>query len=87
VASYSVRIKASAAKELEAIGSNKDRQRVAQAIQGLAHDPRPIGCVKLSGRTNLYRIRSGDYRVLYSIEDEILVILVIKIGHRRDVYR
>ena len=55
-------------------------------IQALAIDPRPTGSDKLSGH-DLYRIRQGNYRVLYSIQDTDLVVLVIKVGHRRDVYR
>ncbi len=55
-------------------------------IQALAIDPRPTGSEKLSGH-DLYRIRQGNYRVLYSIQDTDLVVLVIKVGHRRDVYR
>lgn len=55
-------------------------------IQALADDPRPVGAEKLSGQER-YRIRQGDYRILYEIEDQILRIMVVKIGHRRDVYR
>jgi mRNA interferase RelE/StbE len=85
VASYRLLIKPSAAKELEALPS-KDRRRVATTIQHLASEPRPAGTEKLSGQEK-YRLRQGDYRVLYSIDDAQLAVVIVKIGHRRDVYR
>ena len=85
MASYSVLIKASAEKELERL-PEKSRRRIAKRIQALAEQPRPAGCEKLTGE-DLYRIRQGDYRVVYSIEDAVLTILVIRIGNRREVYR
>lgn len=62
------------------------RRRVATAIDQLAVDPRPPGCVKLSGR-EAWRIRVGDYRVVYEIHDGVLVVVVVAVGHRREVYR
>ncbi len=85
MASYSLEIKRSAAKELAQLPP-KDRGRVVARIQALADDPRPVGAEKLSGQER-YRVRQGDYRILYEIEDQILRIIVVKIGHRRDVYR
>jgi mRNA interferase RelE/StbE len=85
VASYRLLIKPSAVKELEALPA-KDRRRLATRLQKLSVDPRPAGSEKLSGH-DLYRIRQGNYRVLYSVHDRELVILVIKVGHRREVYR
>jgi len=85
VASYSLEIKRSAAKELAQL-SPKDRGRIVARIQALADDPRPVGAEKLSSQAR-YRVRQGDYRILYEIEDQILRIMVVKIGHRRDVYR
>ena len=85
MASYSVRIKRSAAKELEAIPL-KDRRRIAHRIETLGTEPRPQGCEKLSGEEK-YRLRQGDYRILYEIVDRELIITVVKIGNRRDVYR
>ena len=85
MASYRIEIKRSAAKELEAIPA-KDRRRIATKIQALAGNPRPAGCEKLSGHDK-YRIRQGNYRILYTIEDDVLLVTVIKIGDRRDVYR
>ena len=83
---YRVFIKTSALKEIEAIGQKADRQRIVRRIRGLAADPRPPGCEKLSGRDR-YRLRQGKYRIVYSIEDENLVVYVVKVGHRKDVYR
>jgi mRNA interferase RelE/StbE len=86
VAQYRLLIKASAAKELRAIPTKRDRQRIVKRIQGLATDPRPPGSQKLSGRER-YRIRQGQYRIVYGIEKDELVVYVVKIGHRKDVYR
>ena len=86
MARYDVFIKPSALKELEAISSKKDRQRIVHAISSLGEDARPAGCQKLSGKDK-YRIRSGQYRILYEIEDAALIVTVVKIGHRREVYR
>jgi mRNA interferase RelE/StbE len=85
VASYRIEIKRSAVKELAAIPA-KDRRRIATKIQSLAGNPRLTGCEKLSGHDK-YRIRQGNYRILYTIEDDVLAVTVIKIGDRRDVYR
>ena len=85
MASYSLEIKRSAAKELAEVPS-KDRGRIVARIQALADDPRPSGAEKLSGQER-YRIRQGDYRIPYEIEDRILRVMVVKTGHRRDVYR
>lgn len=85
MASYRILLKRSAAKELEALPL-KDRRRVAMRIGALANEPRPQGVEKISGQDK-YRIRQGDYRVLYTIDDPGLTIIVVKIGHRGDVYR
>jgi mRNA interferase RelE/StbE len=86
VARFEVLIKRSAVKEIESIPRRKDRQRVVRRIRELAGDPRPPRCRKLSGRDR-YRIRQGAYRIVYAIEDERLIVYVVKVGHRRDVYR
>jgi mRNA interferase RelE/StbE len=65
----------------------KVQRRIAPAIDALADEPRPRGVEKLEGEDDQYRIRVGSYRVIYSIWDDRLVVLVIRIGHRRDVYR
>jgi mRNA interferase RelE/StbE len=84
VASYKVFIKPSAVKELESV-PRKDRVRLARKIQSLASEPRPAGCEKLSGLER-YRIRQGNYRIVYEIQDDRLVVIVVKVGHR-EVYR
>lgn len=86
MAKYSLRIKKTARKELESIATRVDRQRIIARIKSLADDPRPPGAVKLSGR-EWYRVRKGRYRILYLIEDTVLIVYVIKIGDRKDVYR
>jgi mRNA interferase RelE/StbE len=85
VASYKVLIKRSAAKELEGLPL-KVRRKIASEVDALGTMPRPPGVDKLSGQDK-YRIRQGDYRVLYSIEDAAQTVTVVKVGHRRDVYR
>lgn len=84
---YALRIKASAAKELEAIDGASTRHRIVEVVQSLAADPRPTGCKKLAGRDAAYRLRVGDYRVVYTVSDREVVVEIIKIGHRREVYR
>lgn len=86
MARYSVLIKPSAAREIEAIPQKKQRQRVVARIRALAEDPRPRGCEKLSGQDR-YRIRQGEYRIVYSVEDDALVVYVVKVGQRGSVYR
>jgi len=83
---YRVLIKPSAVKELENIARKKDRQRIVEPISAWADDPRPHGSQKRSGNDR-FRLRLGSYRIIYSIEDDALVVYVIKIGHHKDVYR
>ena len=78
--------KRSAAKEIEKISNRNDRRRVVSRIQDLADDPHPRGCERLSGQER-YRVRQGVYRVIYSVEDDQLIVHVVKVGHRNDVYR
>ncbi|HEY7671784.1 MAG TPA: type II toxin-antitoxin system RelE/ParE family toxin [Gammaproteobacteria bacterium] len=85
MASYEVVVKRSVAKDLRAF-PKQDVKRVLARIRALAEDPRPPGCEKLSGRDR-YRVRQGVYRIVYEIADAQLIVLVVKIGHRRDVYR
>ena len=85
MASYKLLIKPSAGKEIEAL-PKPDRRRIVGKITSLSRDPRPPGVEKLSGHDQ-YRIRQGDYRILYEIQDSDLVVVVVKVGHRRDVYR
>ena len=84
---YRVVIKPSARKELLAIPTKKDRQRLVRRIELLGEDPRPVGSQKLAGGGDRYRVRQGQYRIVYEIRDAELVVLVVKLGHRRDVYR
>ena len=85
MASYKLLIKPSAGKEIEAV-PRQDRRRIVAKITSLSGDPRPTGSEKLSGHDH-YRIRQGNYRILYEIQDLDLVALIVKVGHRRDVYR
>jgi mRNA interferase RelE/StbE len=87
VASYSLYIKPSAGKELEAVGSKPDRLRIIGKIRSLAEDPRPHGSEKLAGYDDRYRIRQGNYRVVYAIDDEAGRVTIYKVGHRKDIYR
>ena len=84
MASYSLLIKRSAARELEELPA-KDRHRIIARIQGLAGQPRPPNSEKLAGEEK-YRLRQGDYRILYSVDDAAQDVTVVKIGHRREVY-
>jgi mRNA interferase RelE/StbE len=86
VASYKLLIKPSAAKEIES-APKKDRLRIIKRIQELSSDPRPPGCEKLSGHDDKYRVRQGTYRIVYSVSDASLVVCVVKVGHRKEVYR
>lgn len=85
MASYKLVFKKSVAKDLRAF-PKADVQRILQRIRLLADDPRPQGCEKLSGLER-YRVRQGVYRIVYEVEDAILTVLVVRVGHRRDVYR
>ena len=85
MARYEIRIRRSVHKDLTPI-PKKDVQRIVNAISSLGDDPRPPQSRKLSG-SEKYRLRCGLYRILYEIQDAILVVSVVKVGHRRDVYR
>ena len=85
MASYRIVFKQSVAKDLRSI-PKKDVQRILRRIDGLAADPRPAGAEKLSG-DGKYRIRQGNYRILYAIEDDVVTVTIVKAGHRGDVYR
>jgi mRNA interferase RelE/StbE len=85
MASYELILRESVAKDLRAL-PNADVVRILERIRGLAQDPRPAGCEKLSGQER-YRIRQGVYRILYEIQATRLIVVVVKVGHRKDVYR
>ena len=86
MARYRLLIKPLAVKDIEAIPLKQDRRRVVEHISKLAEDPPPSGSEKISGQDK-YRVRQGRYRILYAIADQDLVVEVVKVGHRRDVYR
>lgn len=83
--SYDLLVKKSAERELRAL-PKQDLRRVTERLQSLSRHPRPSGCEKLSGHDQ-YRIRQGDYRIVYAIDDAAHVVTIVKIGHRREVYR
>lgn len=83
---YRVFIKPSAVREIEGIAEKKQRQQIVAKIEALSDNPRPPGCEKLTGREQ-YRVRQGVCRMVYAIEDERLVVYVVKLGHRSSVYR
>ena len=85
MARFELRFKPSVAKDLRGIPKTEVR-RLLKRMEALRDDPRPAGCEKLTGR-ELYRVRQGVYRIVYSIDDVAVVIEVIKVGHRREVYR
>ncbi len=85
MADFKIEIKRSAAKELEKI-QKKDRDRIIERIRALSADPRPPQSKKLSGEEK-YRIRQGDYRILYQIYDEVITVVVVRVAHRREVYK
>ena len=82
---YKLVFKKSVAKDLRDI-SKKDVARILKCFDALSEDPRASGCEKLSGQER-YRVRRGMYRIVYEIKDDMLIVVVVKIGHRRDVYR
>jgi len=83
---YSIRVKRSASKQLEKLPP-KAADRIAKAIDALAENPRPDGVKKLQGADDHYRIRVMDYRIIYCIQDLELIVEVVKVGHRKDVYK
>jgi mRNA interferase RelE/StbE len=85
MASYEIVFKTSVAKDLRRIPS-ADVRRILDRVVALAQDPRPEGCVKLSGLER-YRVRQGVYRIIYEISDKELIVLVVKVAHRREAYK
>jgi mRNA interferase RelE/StbE len=83
---YQVQVVPAAVKQLAKL-PRRDQLRIRDAIDGLAQNPRPPGAKKLIGADQLWRVRSGDYRIVYEIQDARLIVLVVHIGHRRDDYR
>jgi mRNA interferase RelE/StbE len=87
MASYKIEWRKATHKDLRRITPPHDVKRIVSAVEALGLDPFPHGCTKLTGSERAYRIRIGDYRVIYEVIDDVLIIEVIKVGHRRDVYR
>lgn len=85
MAAYSVYFRASVEKDLSAIPKS-DLKKILQRIKALSEEPRPLGCEKLTGKER-YRVRQGNYRIVYSIQDKELTVWVVKVGHRKDIYR
>ncbi len=83
---YRIEFNSRAARAFRNLAPDVQR-RLDPAIRALAENPRPPGCVKLSGEDSLWRIRMGDYRVLYQVRDAALLVLVVRVGHRREIYR
>ena len=83
---YAVYFKPSADRQLAKLPRD-DQRRIVTAVEALADDPRPPGAVKITGDGNLWRIRVGDYRIVYEIHNDRLVVLVLRVAHRKDVYR
>jgi mRNA interferase RelE/StbE len=83
---YEVEIETSAAKQIQRL-QRHDQARVMSVIMALANDPRPAGCAKLAGTDSSYRVRVGVFRIVYVIDDGLLVVTVTRVGHRREVYR
>ena len=83
---YTVGFTGAALKQLEKLPV-RVRQRIVTAVERLSDNPRPSTAAKLSGHEDIYRIRVGDYRVVYEVEDERLVVLVLRVAHRKDAYR
>lgn len=82
---FTVQIPKKVRKELAGL-AREAQERIVKALERLEAEPRPVGSIKLEGQDNRYRIRIGDYRVIYEIRDTELLVLVVKIGHRREVY-
>ena len=85
MAAYSLFFKESVQKDLDGI-PKKDLRKILARVKSLAADPRPLGCEKLTG-LDRYRMRQGRYRIVYAIQDEERAVTVVKVGHRKDIYR
>jgi mRNA interferase RelE/StbE len=86
MASYRLEVSRTAERQIRGL-PRTDQLRVVRAIRALAGDPRPPGCRKLTGHDDVFRVRVGRYRILYAIEDRRLVVIVLKVGDRKGVYR
>ena len=85
-ATYEVRLARRAARALSAL-QRREQQRIRAALDLLARNPRPPNCIAMKGEDSVYRVRVGDYRIVYEVLDNVLLVHVVRIGHRREVYR
>ena len=83
---YRIELRPAARRALAGL-AREPQERIRRAIDALTAMPRPAGIVKMHGSEGYYRLRVGDYRVVYAVEDDVLIVLVVRIGHRREVYR
>jgi len=83
---YEIELAPKAEKQFKKLAKDIQK-RVSKRIDKLGKNPRPKGVTKLSGEDDIYRVREGDYRIIYAIQDHLLLVLIVKIGHRRDIYR
>ena len=86
MASYEIEVSQTAEKQIRKL-AHEPQLRILRAIQNLAQDPRPPGCRKLKGYDDVFRIRVGMFRVIYSVEDRRITVVILKVGNRRQVYR
>ena len=86
MARYRIRVSRTAERQIRKLPLDA-RARVVRAVRGLAIDPFPAGCRKLTGYDDVFRVRTGPYRILYSVHGATLIVVVLKVGHRRNVYR
>ena len=86
MAEYSIEVSATAERQIKKL-SERDQQRVISVVKQLGVKPRPRGCRKLQAYDDIYRVRTGVFRILYSVEDDRLLVLVLKVGHRKRIYR
>jgi mRNA interferase RelE/StbE len=84
--SYKIELSSTAEKQIKKLQKD-DQVRVMRSALGLSRDPRPHGCRKMKGFDNIYRIRVGVFRVIYSVEEKRIVVVILKVGHKKDVYR
>ena len=87
MAAYRILLKKSATREIDSLPSREVRQRVLDRINALAINPRPPGCEKLAAHDDRYRIRQGRYRIVYEIHDREVLVVVVRVANRKDVYR
>lgn len=86
MATYRIEVAPAAARQLRKL-DHAARRRVQAAVELLADEPRPAGAKKLTGGDGEWRVRTGDYRIVYEIRDQVLLVMVLAVGHRREVYR